>query len=152
MNQIVPWDPFQELENMHQRLASLLAPGNRSRRNDGGRESMALAEWAPVVDITEDEKSYVIKAELPELKKEDVRVTVDHGVLTIAGERKYEKEERNRKYHRIERSYGTFARRFALPENIDATKVNASYKDGLLTVTAAKSETAKPKQIEVKIA
>jgi len=151
-NQIVQWDPFQELENMHRRLTSLMGGHGSSRRNGNDRESMVVSEWAPVVDITEDEASYVIKAELPEVKKEDVRVTVDNGVLTLTGERRFEKEEKGRKHHRIERSYGTFARSFALPENIDAGKVNASFKDGLLTITVAKSENAKPRQIEVKVA
>jgi HSP20 family protein len=150
MNQIVQWDPFHELENMHRRLTSLFNPDSRSDRRNG-KESMIVSEWAPVVDITEDEKSFLIKAELPEVKKEDVHVTVENGVLTLTGERKFEKEEKNKKYHRVERGYGTFARSFTLPDNIDANKVNATYKDGLLTVTVAKSETAKPKQIEVKI-
>lgn len=150
MNQIVQWDPFRELENMHRRLTNLFDSGSRANRQNGN-ESMFVSEWAPVVDISEDEKSYLIKAELPEVRKEDVRVTVENGILTLTGERKFEKEEKNKKYHRIERAYGTFARSFALPENIDASKVNASYKDGLLTVAVAKSERAKPKQIEVKI-
>ena len=152
MNQIVNWDPFQELENMHRRLSSLMSDNGRSRRSGNGRESMMVSEWAPVVDISEDAKSYVIKAELPEVKKEDVHVTVENGVLTLSGERKFEKEEKGRKHHRIERSYGTFVRSFALPDNVDATKVNATYKDGLLTVSVAKSESAKPKQIEVRVA
>jgi HSP20 family protein len=135
---------------MHRRLTSLFNPDSRSDRRNG-KESMIVSEWAPVVDITEDEKSFLIKAELPEVKKEDVHVTVENGVLTLTGERKFEKEEKNKKYHRVERGYGTFARSFTLPDNIDANKVNATYKDGLLTVTVAKSETAKPKQIEVKI-
>lgn len=149
MNHIVQWDPFHELENMHRRLTGLF-DGNRSNRRNG-RESMTVSEWAPVVDITEDDKNYVIKAELPEVKKEDVHVTVEGGVLTLTGERKFEKEEKNKTYHRIERAYGTFARSFTLPDNIDAGRVNASYKDGILTVTVAKSENAKPKQIEVKV-
>jgi HSP20 family protein len=155
MNQLTKWDPFHELENMHRRLTTLFdgdTDGDTSRRRNGNsRESMTVAEWAPVVDITEDDKAYVIKAELPEVKKEDVHVTVENGVLTLTGERKVEKEEKGRKYHRIERSYGTFARSFALPDDIDANKVNASYKDGMLTITVAKSEHAKPRQIEVKI-
>ena len=112
---------------------------------------MTVAEWAPTVDITEDEKNYIIKAELPDVKKEDVHVRVENGVLTITGERKAEKEEKNKKYHRVERSYGSFARSFTLPENVEAEKVSAAYKDGLLTVTVAKSEKAQPKQIEVKV-
>ena len=137
---------------MHRRLSSLMDGGASSRRRNGNsKESLATTEWSPAVDITEDEKSYVIKAELPEVKKEDVRVTLENGVLTLTGERKFEKEEKGRKYHRIERAYGTFSRSFALPENVDASKVNAAYKDGMLTVTVAKSEQAKPKQIEVKV-
>ena len=150
MNQVMPWDPFRELENMHRRLTSIFdhsTPSNRQNTN----ESTIVSEWAPAVDISENEKSYLFKVELPEVKKEDVRVTVENGVLTLTGERKFEKEEQNQKYDRIERSYGTFARSFALPDNIDANKVSASYRDGLLTVAVAKSERALPRQIEVKI-
>jgi len=153
MNQMIKWDPFRELENLHNRLTTLFDEGPPSRRRLGsGNESMTVAEWAPVVDITEDDRAYAIKVELPEVKKEDVHVTVENGVLTLTGERKFEKEEKNRKYHRIERSYGRFARSFALPDNIEAGKVGAAYKDGVLTVTVAKAEHARPKQIEVKIA
>ena len=151
MNALTRWDPFRELEDMHRHLTTLF-DGNSSARRRNGKESMTVAEWAPTVDIVEDEKNYVIKAELPDMKREDVHVSVENGVLTITGERKAEKEEKNRKYHRVERSYGSFARSFALPENVEAQKVSAAYKDGLLTVTVAKSEKAQPKQIEVKIA
>ena len=136
---------------MHRRLSTLF-DGDSAGRRRNGKESMTVAEWAPMVDIVEDEKNYIIKAELPEVKKEDVDVRVQNGVLTITGERKAEKEEKNRKYHRVERSYGSFARSFALPANVEADKVSAAYKDGLLTVSVAKSEKAQPKQIEVKIA
>ncbi|MGB9601732.1 MAG: Hsp20/alpha crystallin family protein, partial [Limisphaerales bacterium] len=89
--------------------------------------------------------------ELPEVKKDDVKVTVENGVLTISGERKFEKEEKGVRYHRIERSYGYFARSFSLPEDADAEKVSAEFKDGVLKVHVAKSEKARPKQIEVKV-
>ena len=112
---------------------------------------MALAEWMPLVDIAEDDKEYVITAELPEVKKEDVKVTMENGVLTITGERKFEKEENNKRWHRVERSYGSFARSFALPDDGDTAKVNAEIKDGMLKVRVAKSEAARPKQIEVKV-
>ena len=88
----------------------------------GGKEEMTAAEWTPLVDITEDEKEYLIKAELPEVKKEDVKLAVHDDVLTITGERKYEKEETNKKFHRIERAYGSFTRNFMLPEDADETK------------------------------
>src|SRR4029078_12373539 len=102
--------------------------------NGGAKEAMTVAEWAPAVDITEDDKEYLVKAELPEMKKEEVKVTVENGELTISGERKLEKEEKNKKYHRIERSYGSFVRTFTLPDTVKGDKVNAEFKDGLLTV------------------
>ena len=105
-----------------------------------------------MADITEDDKEYLIKAELPEMRKEDVKVTVENGVLTISGERKFEKEEKKKKYHRVERGYGTFMRSFALPDDADFNKVNAEFKDGVLTVHVPKTEHAQPKQIEVKVA
>ena len=103
------------------------------------------------MDITEDDAEFVIKAELPEVKREDVKVTVENGVLTITGERKLEKEEKGRKYHRIERAYGSFARTFALPDDANGAKVSALFKDGILRVHLPKSEHAKPKAVEVKV-
>ncbi len=150
MGELVRWDPFKELEDMERRLATLF--GRPVRRREGEKEAMTVAEWSPLVDIEENEKEYVIKAELPEIKKEDVKVTVESDVLTIAGERKFEKEEKGKKYHRVERSYGSFARSFTLPEDADGTKVSAEYKDGVLRIHLPKSEKAKPKAIEVKIA
>jgi HSP20 family protein len=112
---------------------------------------MTATEWAPSVDITEDEKEYLIKADLPEVKKEDVTVTVDDQVLTITGERKFEKEEKGKKYHRIERSYGTFVRSFTLPTGADGGNVSAEFKDGVLKVHLPKNEKAKAKPVEVKV-
>lgn len=150
MTNLVRWDPFRELEEMHNRLSSLM--GRPLSRWDAGKEeTMTVAEWAPLVDISEDDKEYLITAELPEVKKDQVKVTVDHGVLYIQGERKFEKEEKNRKYHRIERAYGNFVRSFTVPEDADPSKINAEFKDGILKVHIAKSEQAKPKAIEVKV-
>jgi HSP20 family protein len=104
------------------------------------------------VDISETEGEYQIKAEIPDVKKEDVNVTVEDGVLTILGERKHEKEEKGKKYHRIERSYGSFVRTFSLPDVIEEEKVKAEFKDGVLNLHLPKSEKAKPKAIEVKVA
>ena len=140
MNELIPWNPFAPLQTMQRELATLI---------DG--RTGAVAEWTPVVDIIEDEKAYVIKAELPELRKEDVHVQLEGGVLTISGERKVEREEKTRRYHRLERAYGVFSRSFELPENIDADKISASYRDGVLTVAVAKTERAQAKQIEVKM-
>ena len=148
-NALTRWNPLRELEDFQSRILSAFNPA--SARRDHGQESLALAEWMPLVDIAEDEKEYLITAELPEVKKEDVKVTMENGVLTVTGERKFEKEEKNKKWHRVERSYGSFARTFALPDDGDAAKVNAEFKDGMLKVRVAKSEAAKPKQIEVKV-
>jgi HSP20 family protein len=127
--------------------------GRSPVRKDGGRdETMTVAEWAPLVDIMEDEAGYVIKAELPEVKKEDVKLTVQDGVLMLSGERKFVKEEKDKKYHRVERAYGSFVRSFSLPEDADEDKVTADFKDGVLQVHLPKSEKARPKNIEVKIA
>ncbi|MCE9520756.1 MAG: Hsp20/alpha crystallin family protein [Verrucomicrobia bacterium] len=149
MNTLTRWNPLRELEEFQNRILGAFKPASADRGN--GKESLTAAEWMPLVDIAEDDKEYVITAELPEVKKDDVRVTVENGVLIISGERKFEKEEKNKKYHRVERSYGSFARTFALPDDGDAAKVNAEFKDGLLKVRVAKSEAARPKQIEVKV-
>jgi HSP20 family protein len=138
------------MEEAQHRLAQFfgLSP---ARTGDGGREAMTVTEWAPSVDIIEDDKEWLLKADLPEVKKEDVKVTVENGVLTITGERKFEKEEKDRKYHRIERSYGNFLRSFALPDAADGAKVNAEFKDGVLKVHLPRSERARPKAVDVKV-
>src|SRR5258708_12547120 len=140
------WEPLREMEEFQNRLSTLF--GRPSRRGNG-REEITLREWTMLADITENEKENHIKAELPDMKKEDVKVTVENGVLTISGERKFEKEEKKRKYHRVERGYGTFMRSFALPDDADFNKVNAEFKSGVLTVHVQKSEQPKPKQIDV---
>jgi len=149
MNAMTRWNPFREMEDIHNRLFSLW--NQTSSRPANSSESPTLSEWIPPVDISEDDNGYIIKAELPEIKKEDVKVTVENGLLTISGERKVEKEEKGKRYHRMERAYGSFVRSFRLPEDADNSKVSAQYKDGVLTLTVARSESARPKQIQVKI-
>lgn len=136
---------------MQGRLSSLLglAP---TRLHGGKEENLTVAQWAPLVDITEDDREYLIKAELPEVKKEDVKVTVEHGNLNITGARTLEKEENGRHYHRIERSYGSFLRSFVLPDDADPQQVNAEFKDGVLRVRVLKLEKALPKSVEIKVA
>lgn len=144
------WDPIREMEEMQSRVASLF--GRRlPLKKDGGEEELTLTEWIPAVDIAEDDKEYTIKVELPGVNKEDVRVSVEGGVLSISGERKTEKEEKNKKYHRIERTYGSFARTFTLPEGTASDRVTAEFKDGVLKVHLPKDEKAKPKSIDVKV-
>jgi HSP20 family protein len=143
------WDPFREIETARGRLQGLLAPLSRPKLF--GKEDLTVAEWAPLVDIVEDEKEYLIKAELPEVKKELVRVNVVEDVLTIAGERTMMKEEKDKKCRRIERAYGSFARSFTLPDDADPAKIRAEFKEGLLKVWLPKTEKAKARTIDVKI-
>jgi HSP20 family protein len=150
MHALTTWDPFKELNELENRLATMFGRAPL-RKNGEKKEAMTVAEWAPLVDISEDEKEYLIKAELPEVKKEDVKVSVQDGVLTISGERKSEKEEKNKKFHRMEWAYGSFERSFTLPEDADADKVAGDFKDGVLKVHVPKSEKAKPKKIDVKV-
>ena len=145
------WNPLKEVEDLEKRLSHLLGRGVPAGGSDKN-EAITVANWSPVVDISEDDKEYIIKAELPDVKKDDIKLNVHDDVLTITGERKYEKEEKGKKYHRVERAYGSFMRSFTLPEDADGTKVTAEYKDGLLNVRVPKSEKAKPKTIEVKVA
>lgn len=147
---LVRWDPFRELEEVSDRLNRMFM--RPATRTVNGKETMIVADWTPLVDISETEGEYQIKAEIPDVKKEDVKVTLEDGVLTIQGERKQEKEEKGKKYHRIERSYGSFVRTFSLPDVIDEEKVKAEFKDGVLNLYLPKSEKAKPKAIEVKVA
>jgi HSP20 family protein len=149
--QLTRWNPFKEMEQMQNRLASLwnLEP---FRPSAGKEETLTVAEWSPRVDIVEDEKEIIVKAELPEMKKEDVKVTVEQGVLSISGERKHEKEEKNKKYHRVECEYGSFLRSFTLPAGVSGEKVSADFKDGVLKVHLPKEAKAASKAVEIKVA
>lgn len=143
------WDPFTEMEDIQERMSR--AFGFAPLRGNGGTEVMSVSEWSPLVDITEDDNEYLIKAELPEVKKEDVKVNVENGVLSITGERKCEHEEKTKKQHRLERSYGRFERSFSLPEGADGNKVSADFKDGVLKVHLPKSPAAKSKSIDIQV-
>jgi len=125
---------------------------SRPSLRTSGKENLTVADWMPTVDISETEGEYLIKAELPEVRKEDVKVTVENGVLTLQGERRQEKEEKGKRFHRVERSYGSFVRSFTLPESVDESSVKAEYKDGVLNLHLPKSEKVKPKAIDVKVA
>jgi HSP20 family protein len=145
---IVKWDPFRELEGIQVRLNRMF--GDRPFRRVEGEEA-SFMDWAPAVDIQETEQEYVMKADLPDVKKEDVKVELDNGVLTLEGERKLEKEEKGKKFHKIERGYGRFVRRFTLPTDVDGAKASAEFKDGVLNVHVPKSPNGK-KAIAVKVA
>lgn len=148
---LTTWDPFRELDDIQNRLSSLF------RRENGGGEiasgSTIGAEWSPAVDIAEDDNEFLITADLPEVDKKDIKVTMDDGILRISGERHHESEEKDekKKYHRIERSHGHYERSFRMPKTVDGEKLAADFKDGVLHVHLPKSEESKPKEIEVAI-
>ena len=146
---LVKWDPFRELDDMSNRLNRIF--GRPLARMEPNSEMLAMVDWMPSADISETETAYLIKAEIPGVKKEDVKVTIQDGMLTIQGERKMEKEEKDKKFHRIERSYGSFMRSFRVPDDADESAVKAEFKDGMLNVTLNKSAKAKPKSINVSV-
>ena len=155
MNNLVPfgttrWDPFKELEEIGDRFNRIFRRLPEYRPMN--KEALTVADWVPAVNISEDDKEYVIKAELPEVDKKDVKIGVEDGVLSIQGERTKEKEEKGKKFHRIESSYGSFFRSFTLPENVAEDKLTADFKDGILFVHLPKTEKPKSKAIEVKVA
>ncbi len=144
------WSPFREFEELSDRVNRLF--GLSRWDGNGEQQSLTLSDWTPKCDITETDKAYQILAELPNVKKDDVHVDVENGVLTLRGERKEEKETKDAKVHRREVAYGSFVRSFTLPSDADGERVEAKFKDGVLTVSVNKSEgkTSKGKRIEVR--
>jgi HSP20 family protein len=145
---LVTRSPFRALEDVQARLNRLL---NDAPLGPLTEEGPFFADFMPPVDIEETEKEYLIKAELPEVAKENVKVETLDGVLTIEGERKHEKEEKGKKFHKVERAYGKFVRQFALPREVEAEKIKAEFKDGVLHLHLPKTAAATPKAIEVKV-
>jgi HSP20 family protein len=145
---ITRWDPFREIEDLSHRLDRMFG---RSGLATTSGETLAFPDWAPSVDVAETAEEFQIKAELPGVKKEDLEVNVENGVLTLSGERRQEKEEKGKKFHRVERSYGSFMRSFTLPDDVAAEKLHAEYKDGLLHVRLPKTAVEKAKSVEVKV-
>ena len=148
LRSMIDQDSFRELENMSQRLNKVLSGRNMPGANR--EESMAVADWIPIVDVVETESEFQLLVELPGVEKGDVKLSVEAGVLTITGQRGQDKDE-TRRYHRVERSYGRFARSFSLPDSVDEQKVAAEFRNGILIIHLLKSEKAKPRSIEVKI-
>ncbi len=146
--QLTKWDPFKELSDFQHRLSSLF----HERWNGGGLgEAIDETDWSPAVDISEDDSAYHISADLPEVKKDEVKVSVENDMLTITGERKRETEQKKKKFHRVERSYGKYVRSFRIPENGDASGIQAKFHDGVLNITLPKTETPKTKGVDVEI-
>jgi len=145
---VIKWEPFRDVDDIFDRF---FAEAVRRMPRQFGESSQAAHDWAPLADVTETDGEYLIKAELPEVRKEDLSITVQDGVLTLSGERKQEKRAEGEKAHRIERLYGTFARRFALPENADEQAIRAESKDGLLLIHIPKQKVVEPQPRQVSI-
>ena len=153
MNQPLTRHPFAgDLREMSRLM-------NRWFRNDGFQRlfdfdddvEVALTDWSPCVDIEETDAAWLIKAEIPQVKKEDVKIAIENGRLTLAGERRQETEDKGKRFHRTERTYGKFTRTFLLPDDVDQTKIDAAFADGMLNITLPKTETSKPRAQEIKV-
>jgi len=151
---IVRWDPFGELTQLQDRInrafSDAYGRGSGPARNDEGL--MATGAWAPPVDIYQNaDQELVLKAELPDISPGDIQISVNNDTLTISGEKRFSNEVKEDQFHRIERRYGPFSRSFSLPSSVDATKISAEHKNGVLTVRLPAREEAKPRQIKVDV-
>lgn len=144
---LIKYAPFTENDEFPTGLRLFQDSINRLLSDDGGK----TRPWSPAVDILETENELVLKADVPGMDMKDIDVQVENGTLTVKGERKFEREENNKGFHRLERSYGTFVRYFTLPDTVDTENVKAEYKAGVLNITLPKKEIAKPKAIKVQV-
>lgn len=143
---IINWNPFTELEDIQSDINKLFDDSLFRKRK---AKTSELSFWQPVIDVIENKNEFKIRAEIPGIVKEDIKININNDVLTIKGEKKQETEEKEANYHRTERIYGLFQRQLALPQNVDANKISAKFKDGVLEVVIPKGEEAKPKEIKV---
>lgn len=150
MSTIKTWNPYHELERIQDRVFHAIRTANGQCDSEGACLPTP-ADWSPAIEVFENDTQYDISADLPQVSREDVKVVVENDSLIVSGERKQPDVTEGAKVHRSERSYGTFRRTFNLPEDADTEAVNASFKDGVLTVSIAKSEAKKPKNIEVRV-
>jgi HSP20 family protein len=152
MKTLTTWNPLREMEEFQNRFSTVFGgfPTFPFRFPKNG-DRFKMPNWSPLVDIIEDDHEYLFKADLPEMRKDDVKVTIENGILYISGERRTEKEEKKRKFHRLERFFGTFERTFTVPEDADTTKIVADFHDGVLLVHLPKRPMPKPQAIEVKV-
>src|SRR5512135_2811872 len=148
MTLLTRWEPFRELQDRIDRMNRLF---RESYRPEGPEEALTSTSFAPPVDIYEDEHNITLKLEVPGIEQKDIDVRLENNTLTVRGERKFEKEEKEENFHRVERRYGSFFRAFTLPNTVDAESVNADYENGVLKIKLAKKAEAKPKQIKVNV-
>ncbi len=147
MTVLTRWDPFREFTTLQERMNRLL----RDSSGEGREESLITTNFAPAVDVYEDEHNVTLKIEVPGIDEKDIDVRIENNTLTVHGERKFEKEEKEENFRRVERQYGSFTRSFTLPNTVDSDKVSAHYDKGVLKITLAKKAEAKPKQIKVNV-
>jgi HSP20 family protein len=148
MNTITRWEPFRGLSTLQDQMNRLFEDTLfRGRSNES-----ALTTWAPAVDIYETENALVVKADLPDVNEKDLDIQVENNILTIRGERKFERDVKEDNYLRVERAYGSFSRSFSLGNTVNTEAIKAEYRDGVLTLTIPKREEAKPKQVKVSVA
>jgi HSP20 family protein len=143
---VIRWEPFAGMDEMFNRFPNLF--DRYARSVSGGEQG---AGWSPSVDISETEREYLIRASLPAVRKEDVRVTVDDGMLTLSGERRQQQEQKDEKFHKVESFYGSFSRSFSLPEGTDPGSIRAESKDGVLTIHVPKAKTEEKKPTTIKV-
>ena len=143
---VIRWDPFRDLNTLQDRMNRMFEDANRGGRPD---DPVSTTSWSPSVDIFETENSITVKAEVPGVKQDDIELSLENNVLTLKGERRFEKDTNDENYHRIERAYGTFSRSFSIPAVVDEDNIAADYKEGVLTITLPKTEKARPKQIAI---
>ncbi len=148
MNTITRWEPFRGLSTLQDQMNRLFADTLFRGRSD----ESALTTWAPAVDIYETENALVVKADLPDVNEKDLDIQVENNILTIRGERKFERDVKEDNYLRVERAYGSFSRSFSLGNTVNTEAIKAEYRDGVLTLTIPKREEAKPKQVKVSVA
>lgn len=146
---LIRWEPFRELDDVFARYSPFF--GRLAAARAGAAEEGSTAAWTPVANISETDTEYLIKAELPEVSKEDVKVTVDENVITISGERRKEAEHKDEKVHRVESFYGRFSRSFRLPEDADINAIQAESRNGVLKVKVPKTPAPKPRTVEVRV-
>src|SRR6266516_3304880 len=151
MTVLTRWDPFREFSTMQDRMSRMNRLFRESYSPEGPEEALTTTSFAPPVDIYEDEHNVALKIEVPGIDEKDIDVRVENNTLTVHGERKIEKEEKEENYRRVERQYGGFTRTFSLPPTVDAEKVQADYDKGVLKITLPKKAEAKPKQIKVNV-
>jgi HSP20 family protein len=151
MTQLTRWDPFRELSTMQERLTRMNRLFRQPYSPEGAEEELTTTSFAPPVDIYEDEHNITLKLEVPGIDEKDIDVRIDNNTLTVHGERKIEKEEKEENFRRVERQYGSFTRSFTLPSSVDSGQVSADYNQGVLKIKLAKKAEAKPKQIRVNV-